>query len=59
METHKRTFARAASWRIVATLITAIWAGFNNAIIINIILTVLHYFHERVWLKISWGKDIR
>lgn len=55
-ERHARTFARAASWRIIATLVTAIWSGLNAAIIINVILTVLHYLHERVWLKVNWGK---
>lgn len=56
-EQHIRTFARAASWRIIATIVTAIWSGLNAAIIINVILTVLHYVHERVWLKIKWGKQ--
>lgn len=56
-EQHIRTFARAASWRIIATIVTAIWSGLNAAIIINVILTVLHYVHERVWLKIKWGKN--
>lgn len=58
IESHKRTVARAISWRIIATLVTAIWAGFNTAIIINVIMTFVHYIHERVWLKIHWGKDI-
>jgi uncharacterized membrane protein len=58
-ESHKRTIARAVSWRIIATLITAIWAGFNAAIVINVILTMLHYVHERVWLNIKWGNDIQ
>ena len=55
-ETHKRTIARAIVWRLIATIITAIWSGLSAAIIINIILTVLHYLYERVWLKIEWGK---
>jgi uncharacterized membrane protein len=56
-ETHKRTIARAVVWRIVATLVTAIWAGWSGAIMANIVLTVLHYIHERAWLKIKWGKE--
>ena len=56
METKLRTLARAVGWRIIATAITAIWSGWNAAIIINIILTVLHYAHERIWLKIKWGR---
>jgi uncharacterized membrane protein len=54
-ETHKRTLARAVVWRIIATCVTAIWAGWSGAIAANVVLTVLHYVHERIWLKIKWG----
>jgi uncharacterized membrane protein len=57
MESHKRTIVRAISWRIVATAVTAIWTGIEGAIIINIFMTVAHYIHERMWLKINWGKE--
>ncbi len=57
MELHKRTLTRAITWRITATLITAIWAGWQGAIYANIVLTFLHYIHERLWLKIDWGKE--
>ena len=55
-ETHKRTLVRTISYRIVALLITAIWTGLSNAIVIHIILTAVHYAFERMWLKIKWGK---
>ena len=55
-ETHKRTLARAASWRITATGVTAIFTGLEGAIIINVFMTVVHYIHERLWLKLNWGK---
>ena len=55
MELHKRTIARAVVWRVIATVVTAIWAGWSGAILANIVLTVLHYIHERMWLKIDWG----
>jgi uncharacterized membrane protein len=57
-ETHTRTIVRAVVWRIIATLVTAIWAGWSGAIMANIVLTILHYIHERAWLKITWGKQI-
>jgi len=56
-ETHKRTILRAITWRIVATLVTAVWTGLSGAIVINIFMTVAHYIHERAWLKIKWGKS--
>lgn len=55
MEIKKRTIIRTISYRIIALLITAIWTGLNNAILIHIILTVVHYVIERMWLKIKWG----
>jgi hypothetical protein len=55
MEIKKRTIIRTISYRIIALLITAIWTGLNNAILIHIILTVVHYVMERTWLKIKWG----
>jgi uncharacterized membrane protein len=55
-ETRKRTLARAVSYRIIATIITAFWTGISAAIAIHIILTGVHYVMERIWLKIKWGK---
>jgi len=55
-ELHKRTVVRALSYRIVALLITALWTGLSDAILIHIILTAVHYAMERLWLKIKWGK---
>ena len=56
MESHRRTLLRAISWRIVATLVTAAFTGLSGAIIINIFMTVAHYVHERLWLKVNWGR---
>ena len=57
MELHKRTIVRAITWRIIATLVTAAWTGISGAIVINIVMTIAHYVHERVWLKINWGRE--
>jgi uncharacterized membrane protein len=56
MEIHKRTLTRAITYRIIALAITAIWTGLSDAILIHIILTGVHYVHERLWMKIKWGK---
>jgi uncharacterized membrane protein len=55
-ELHKRTLVRTISYRIIALLITSIWTGLSDAIIIHIILTAVHYGLERIWLKIKWGR---
>jgi uncharacterized membrane protein len=58
-ETHVRTVARTMSYRIIAMLITALWTGLGNAVIIHIVLAIVHYVMERVWLKINWGRIAR
>ena len=55
-ETHTRTVARTISYRIIAMLITAVWTGLGNAVIIHVVLAAVHYVMERVWLKIKWGR---
>jgi uncharacterized membrane protein len=54
-ETHVRTLTRAIIYRVLATIITAFFTGIGTAIMLHIILTVLFYIHERLWLKIQWG----
>ena len=56
-EKHVRTIARTVSYRVAALLITALWTGLSDAIAIHIVLALLHYGMERVWLKIKWGKN--
>jgi uncharacterized membrane protein len=56
-ETKTRTLVRTISYRIAALLITALWTGLSDAVLIHIILTVIHYVSERLWLKINWGKS--
>ena len=58
-ETHTRTVARTLSYRIIAMVITALWTGLGNAVIIHIVLAIVHYVMERVWLKINWGRIAR
>lgn len=55
MELHTRTIVRSLSWRITATAVTAVFTGLQGAIVINIFMTIVHYIHERLWLKVKWG----
>lgn len=55
IETHKRTLVRTISYRLIALLITALWTGIADAVLIHIVLTLVHYAFERLWLKINWG----
>jgi uncharacterized membrane protein len=56
-ETHTRTWTKAITWRVIATLLAALFVDISLAIALNIIQTVAYYVHERVWLKISWGRN--
>lgn len=64
-ETHKRTIARMVSYRLTALLLTipftyyltGDWlSAIEGSILLHIILSLDYYVHERVWLKIKWGK---
>jgi uncharacterized membrane protein len=65
IETHKRTIARMVSYRITAWLFTIFWTwlwtgdltkstGFATAL--HLLLSIDYYIHERIWLKIKWGR---
>ena len=55
-ETQSRMIARVISYRIAALILTAVIVGLKDAVIIHILLTILHYGAERVWLLIDWGR---
>jgi sulfate adenylyltransferase subunit 1 (EFTu-like GTPase family)/uncharacterized membrane protein len=64
-ESHARSIAKAASWRMTGSLDTFIIATFvtgnakaAGAVALTEILikTALYYFHERAWVLIPWGK---
>jgi uncharacterized membrane protein len=64
-EAHKRTVAKAISWRVIATLTTMtivflftrkfiLTLGIGGAEVLSKI--IFYYLHERAWQIISWGK---
>ena len=65
METKKRTITRMFTYRVTALIFTIIWTymftgNFLNstgfAIALHFLLSIDYYIHERIWLKIKWGK---
>ena len=63
-ETHSRSFAKAASWRLLGSIDTFLLSWFftgspkaAGAIALNEVVTkiFLYYFHERIWSSIRWG----
>lgn len=67
-ESHRRSIAKAVSWRTTGTLDTfilsylvtgnLIFAG-SIAGVETVTKIVLYYFHERIWSAISWGREPR
>ena len=64
-EKHLRSIVKAISWRLTATCATIIIvyiATGSLKISLSVGLVeifsklVLYYLHERVWVKIKWGK---
>ena len=64
-EAHKRTVAKAISWRVIATLTTMtivflftkkfiLTLGIGGAEVLS--KMIFYYVHERAWQIISWGK---
>ena len=63
-ETHKRSFIKGLSWRMLGSIDTFLLSWFftsnikaAGAIASTEIVTkvLLYYFHERVWTSIKWG----
>ena len=65
METRKRTIAKALSWRLLATTVTAVIVlivtdevrvAATVGILDTFIKLGVYYIHERSWLRIQYGK---
>jgi adenylylsulfate kinase len=63
--THKRSWVKALTWRIISVLTTALTVYcftdeiktiIGVTVIANVVLTILYYFHERAWKLTKWGK---
>ena len=65
IDSHKRSVAKAISWRAAATLTTMgivllltrkLVLMFEVGLLDIIAKLIFYYLHERVWGKIRWGK---
>ncbi len=63
---HRRSIAKAVSWRIIGTFITAFlifaftrkWGLSLGIGILDFTIKVFtYYLHERAWLVVRWGKS--
>jgi uncharacterized membrane protein len=65
IDKHKRSFAKAVSWRFLGTLVTMIIVFiFTGKLVFSIGVGILEatskimlfYLHERFWNGVGWGK---
>jgi len=65
-ESRSRSTAKAATWRILASLTTMSLAWIftkDLRIVLSIggfeiiAKMIIYYFHERAWDKVMWGRD--
>ena len=63
-ETHKRSFIKGLTWRLLGSIDTFLLSWFftssakaAGAIASTEVITkvLLYYFHERVWTTVKWG----
>jgi uncharacterized membrane protein len=66
METTKRSILKTVSWRVIGTaavliislVVTGSFALAGSIAVTQFITnTILYFFHERIWNKITWGVD--
>ena len=65
-ETHRRSIAKAVSWRVTGTIDTFVisWIitgslGLASGIAVTEVITkiILYWLHERAWNKVKWGRE--
>jgi len=65
VESHVRTITKALSWRFIATLVTftvawLVTGKLTFAVEIGVADTLIklgaYYFHERLWIRVKFGK---
>jgi uncharacterized membrane protein len=65
MDTRRRSLAKAITWRLVATVVTALVAlavTRSTSVMVKvgiadmILKLIIFYYHERLWLIIPFGK---
>lgn len=65
METHKRSMVKSLTWRIIGVFllggitwsVTHSWKDMTLiTVLFHSIRMVLYYYHERVWLRVKWGR---
>ena len=65
MESRYRTVVKALSWRLIATTVTftitlLLTGAIETAITVGLLDTIIklsaYYGHERMWMKLNFGK---
>jgi len=64
-ETRTRTLVRMLTYRLTAWVFTIFWTwvmigdimqSTAFATVLHLLLSIDYYIHERIWLRIKWGR---
>lgn len=62
-----RSVAKVITWRILVTITNFLggwiasgnpWVGLGVVSFALVVNSILYFFHERIWNKNSWGKEV-
>ena len=65
MESHRRSIAKAVSYRVFATMLTFLiaWAltgeltiGLQIGVLDGVTKLLGYFLHERAWARVKWGR---
>jgi len=65
MESHRRSIAKAVSYRVFATILTFLiaWAltgeltiGLQIGVLDGVTKLLGYFLHERAWARVKWGR---
>ena len=62
-----RSLAKVITWRILVTITNFLggwlasgnpWIGLGVVSFALVVNSILYYFHERLWNRVDWGKQV-
>jgi len=67
IEKAMRSMGKVVTWRILVTITNFFggwiasgnpWVGLGVVSFALVVNSILYYFHERIWNRIDWGKEV-
>jgi len=58
IETWTRSIVKSIIYRVIATVVVALWVGIESALWLALVQTLLFILNDRVWQLVSWGRTV-